>query len=195
MLAGNIPYTIGALKYLTSLCVRVSCLASHTSVDYTDPLLCVLVLAMLLSHSNLSTNSLTGPFPQTIGLMPELVILKLDTNPLKGTIPVNWMKNLRKLRHLELPQVEGPISESIGDWAATLTNLHITQHQNITGILPAGPLPQSLCNVVCYTMAVDTDASAPIAFSFDQSLFDWNQCDCAPGYYGLPPLNCKASAP
>lgn len=44
--------------------------------------------------------------------------------------------------------------------------------------------------IVCYSLAVVEDNKVPIAFYFDQDLFDWSQCDCAPGYYGLPPEQC-----
>ncbi|XP_062014657.1 receptor-like protein EIX2 [Rosa rugosa] len=118
-----------------------------------------------LETLNLQQNSLSGPFPTSIGNLLHLQALHLSENPISGSVPTS-IGNLLQLRTLYLSQnsISGPLPASIGN-LFHLETLDLSQN-SISGPLPAsignlfhlktldlsknkisGPLPMSVGNL------------------------------------------------
>ncbi|PRQ29561.1 putative leucine-rich repeat-containing, plant-type, leucine-rich repeat domain, L [Rosa chinensis] len=123
-----------------------------------------------LETLELSRNSLSGPFPISIGNLLHLQALHLSENPISGSVPTS-IGNLLQLRTLSLSQnsISGPLPASIGN-LFHLETLDLSQN-SISGPLPAsignlfhletldlsqnsisGPLPTSVGNLSHLTM-------------------------------------------
>uniref|UniRef100_A0A0A8YLS1 non-specific serine/threonine protein kinase n=1 Tax=Arundo donax TaxID=35708 RepID=A0A0A8YLS1_ARUDO len=94
-------------------------------------------LSVQLEHLNLSTNSFTGRIPPSIGWLPRLKSLLLDTNGFDGSYPAEEISNLANLEVLTLannPFDPAPMPEEFGK-LTHLTYLWLS-NMSITGEIP-----------------------------------------------------------
>ncbi len=89
----------------------------------------------------LTSNNLTGNFPQSITNLSELTLLELGGNFISGTLP-NTIGNLDNLTEFAIwgNQMSGSIPSSIGDMAS-LSRFYVTDNSF------SGPLPNEIGNL------------------------------------------------
>ncbi|KAM5587555.1 receptor-like protein EIX1 [Rosa sericea] len=94
-----------------------------------------------LETLELQQNSLSGPFPTTIGNLLHLQALHLSENSISGSLPTS-IGNLLQLRTLDLSQnsISGPLPASIG-------NLFHLEALDLSKNKISGPLPMSVGNL------------------------------------------------
>ncbi|RZS08257.1 hypothetical protein BHM03_00039195, partial [Ensete ventricosum] len=130
-LEGSIPSTVGQLQQLQSLD------ASGNKLEGSIPkeLFTISSLASLL---NLSENSLSGPLPEGISDLANVVAIDLSGNMLSGNITPS-IGNCRSLQILSMSNnsFSGPIPDAIGDLKG-LRSIDLSLNQL------SGPIPQSL---------------------------------------------------
>eukprot|EP01044_Picomonas_judraskeda_P002936 COSAG03_NODE_226_length_10318_cov_14.007925_2_plen_1266_part_00 len=107
-----------------------------------------------LAHLYLSSTSLSGTLPESVGQMTGLSRLGLDTTSLSGTLPesVGEMTGLWMLS-LSTTRLSGTLPESVGEMTA-LTNLYLYS-TSLSGTLPesSGEMTE-LSNLVLYSTSL-----------------------------------------
>ena len=132
-----------------------------------------LLVTLLAQH-----NHIYGEVTQKLGSMPALATLDLSSNWLDSTLDlrtlaVSFNHGLQELNILDNDRL--PIVTDARDSPYLFRTL---QRQ------PSPDVP----NLMCYTLSF-TNRSGTY-FRFAESLFDWVQCDCQDGFFGLPPHSC-----
>ncbi|CAL9038052.1 unnamed protein product, partial [Musa banksii] len=130
-LEGSIPSTLGQLQQLQSVD------ASSNKFEGSIPRE-LFTLSTLTSLLNLSKNSLSGPLPEEISDLVNVVAIDLSGNMLSGNITPS-IGNCRSLQILSMSNnsFSGPIPDAIGDLKG-LRSIDLSLNQL------SGPIPESL---------------------------------------------------
>ncbi|CAA0836469.1 Leucine-rich repeat protein kinase family protein [Striga hermonthica] len=128
--------------------------ATYSSADWAleggDPCLpapwswvqCNSDLQPRITSVKLSGKNLTGPIPEDLTKLADLVELWLDNNSLNGSIPdFSGCPNLRII-HLENNQLTGDLPSSLGD-LSNLRELYV-QNNRLSGNVPSGLLNRDM---------------------------------------------------
>lgn len=133
----------------------------------------------LLSLINARNNKLYGSL--NLGNMPSLQSADFSSNSLDKWADLVSIAELFDSAHLQMLNITNNTRiPSISDLDSAHTGLGRSQLSS-----PSLFYPKS---VTCYTL--DFWNKAGRTFSFDEGLFEYQQCDCNDYHFGLPPLKC-----
>jgi Leucine-rich repeat (LRR) protein len=140
--------------------------------------------------------------------MPRLVTLDASNNRISGNPSDLASLSFIKMADLSVNQLDQDIQipQLHKLFTTTLRQLYINHNPNLLHIQHLSPefgpwrTAQSQPSVIlpyladCFSLTFDNDSST-LVFVFDETLFNYQQCDCMNGYYGIPPSTCYTCPP
>jgi hypothetical protein len=134
---------------------------------------------MLLSEIRASNNFIYGSLTEDLSRLTALRTLDLRNNSLDSSFDLLELARIFRQKQLQTVRIENNPSLPIFYHVPPEAQLGRADTQRPSSLAP---------HVVCHDL---TFSNLPLEFSFDEWLFDWIQCDCAPdGYFGVPPSRC-----
>jgi Leucine-rich repeat (LRR) protein len=126
-----------------------------------------------------SNNTLTGSL-DAMSRLSSLKLLDLSNNHLSGLLPLNTI-SYQFSRDLQRLSIQGnPLLRS-SDILKSIVGPKRTSLSQ-----PSRNFPLF---VDCFSLSFDLKRSY-LLFTYDEKLFNYAQCDCSAGFYGIPPSNC-----